>query len=330
MTNMPSKSKVKNPELSIVVTAHAEGIIAHKTMRCVSENQKLLDENHISSEIIVHIDAGTKETKDYFKRYQDTPGIRIFENNFRDLGKSRNFANKMAKGEYVAFIDADDLISSNWLLSAYQIIKNNKHAVLVHPEAVLDFGINVTCPRLWIQKSSKSSKIENAQNLIVTNRWVSTIAGPKQIFLDFPYPPTEHGFGNEDYEFNLATISAGISHLVAPKTILFYRQKPSGSLLSQSALEKYVQRFSPLFDVNFYRENYQPPLEPPKPTVKEKTTKEKAVEKYVSLRNHHPIINKVITPAATFAKKLPAKLLLLSLLPSLPRKKRRSKSLASF
>lgn len=304
---MPSKSKVETPELSIIITAHAEGIIAHKTMRCVFENQKLLDENHISSEIIIHIDAGTKETKDYFKRYQNTPNLKIFENSFRDLGESRNFANKMAKGNYVAFIDADDLVSPNWLLSAYRTIKHHESTVLVHPEAVLDFGINVTHPRLWLQKDSKTSKIENAKDLIVTNRWVSTIAGPKQIFLNFPYPPTEHGFGNEDYEFNLATISAGILHLVAPETILFYRQKLSGSLLSQSATEKYVQRFSPLFDIDFYRKKYKPPFEPPEPPMKEKTAKEKAVERYVSLRNHHPVINKMITPAATLAKKITGK-----------------------
>lgn len=304
---MLSKSKVESPELSIIVTAHAEGIIAHKTMCCVFENQKLLNENHIRSEIVVHIDNGTKETKEYFKRYQNMQNIRLFENDFLDLGKSRNFASRKANGKYIAFIDADDLISSNWLLSALQTIKKYKRPTLVHPEAVLDFGINITHPRLWIQKNSKASKIENAKDLIVTNRWISTIAGLKQIFINFPYPPTEHGFGNEDYEFNLATISAGIPHLTAPKTILFYRKKISNSLLLQSATEKYVQRFSPLFDIEFYQKKYQPAVEAPKTAPIEKTTKEKIIEKYAVLRSHHPIINKIITPAITLAKKITGK-----------------------
>ena len=299
---MSSKSKVETPELSIIVTAHAEGIIAHKTMRCVFENQKLLETNKIKSEVIIHLDSANKETKEYFSRYKNSTSVTIYENSFHDSGKSRNFCTKKANGTYLAFIDADDLVSSNWLLEAYDLAKKQKS--LVHPEAVLEFGIDVISPRLWLQKNSKPSKAENAKDLIVTNRWVSTIVGPRQIFLDFPYPSTEHGFGNEDYEFNLATISASIPHLVAPETILFYRQKLSGSLLSQAAARKYVQRLSPLFDIDFYKKNCQPAPNSTEPLVEEKTAKEKAIERYISLRNNHPLVNKVITPVATLAKKV--------------------------
>ena len=302
---MATKDKQKTPDLSIIVTAHAEGLIAHKTMRCLFENQKLLNEKHISSEIIIHIDTGTPDTIDYFSRYAKSADIKIFKNNFHDLGKSRNFATKKATGKVIAFIDADDLVSSNWLAEAYSIIKNHKAPILVHPEAVLDFGIDVTHPRLWLQKNSATTKAENAKALIVTNRWVSTIAGPRAVFLDHPYPPTEHGFGNEDYDFNLETIANGIAHFVAPNTVLFYRKKRAGSLLAQSAQEKYVQRPSSLFDIKFYQQNCRTaPQEPEIQSAPVTSKKAKIVEKYIHLRNNHPRINKLITPTASLAKKI--------------------------
>ena len=51
---------------SIVITAHNEGLLAHKTILSVLSAFEGLKEEGISTEIIIHIDNGDKETKDYF------------------------------------------------------------------------------------------------------------------------------------------------------------------------------------------------------------------------------------------------------------------------
>lgn len=59
-------AKNKHAELSIIVTAHNEGILAHKTMLSLFRATKKLEEEDIPYEFIVHIDNGTLETKKYF------------------------------------------------------------------------------------------------------------------------------------------------------------------------------------------------------------------------------------------------------------------------
>ena len=95
----------------MAVTAHNEGLVAHKTMRSILEATKRLEEKKISYEILIHIDNGDQITKDYFKRYAKMPNVVIYENNFGDPGPSRNFLAQKASGEYLTFLDGDDLMS---------------------------------------------------------------------------------------------------------------------------------------------------------------------------------------------------------------------------
>ena len=142
---------MKRYDLTVAITAHNEGLVAHKTMRSILEATKKLEEKNISYEILIHIDNGDQETLDYFDTYKNSNNVLIFKNNFGDLGSSRNFLVQKASGEYISFLDADDLVSDNWLLVAYQTIKESPSEIVVHPEAVLNFGLNVPSV-LTIQK----------------------------------------------------------------------------------------------------------------------------------------------------------------------------------
>ena len=61
------------PLLSIIVTAHHEGLIAHKTMRSIERAVSLLRDSDISYEIIISIDRGDEETIRYFSNYTALP-----------------------------------------------------------------------------------------------------------------------------------------------------------------------------------------------------------------------------------------------------------------
>ena len=76
---------MEKPNLSIILTAHSEGLLAHKTLRNIFSAVKLLEKKNVSYEIIVHIDNGTKETLNYFSRYEKDPRFKIFKNNFKGL-----------------------------------------------------------------------------------------------------------------------------------------------------------------------------------------------------------------------------------------------------
>lgn len=126
-------SKVK---LSIIITAHDEGLMAHHTMLSVLRALEDFPESH---EIIIHIDNGDKATREYFARYEGEKGVRIYENDFRDAGLARNFAIKQAMGKYVSIIDADDLVSGNYFRDTVRVLDQANGEIVVHPNYCLTF-----------------------------------------------------------------------------------------------------------------------------------------------------------------------------------------------
>ena len=237
---------------SIVITAHNEGLLAHKTILSVLSAFEGLKEEGISTEIIIHIDNGDKETKDYFSGYKNKEGFRVFENDFGDLGLSRNYAIKKAKGKYVGVLDADDLVSKDWFILALEKLKESEDDVVVHPNYSLAFGLD--CPYVLWEQNDSFGAIKDMRILCGVNRWVSTCITKKEVFEKCPYASTCDGYGNEDWWFNTETEYMGIRHVVASGTVLFYRQKgQSKSLLQASNSLNRVQRYTHLFEMNYYR-----------------------------------------------------------------------------
>ena len=216
--------------LSVVVTAHNEGLVIHKTMNSVFAALENVKKAGYTYEIIVHIDNGDEETKQYFDRYKNRKNFRVFENNFGDTGPSRNFALSKANGEYVAFLDGDDLISDNWYLNAIETLEKSDEEIVVHPEAILTFGIeqpNI----LTIQKDSLGIK-DDTLVLIGENKWCSVLVAKKDTLLKVPYRALGSGYGHEDYVFNVEALEKGILHKVASGTVLFYRRTNNSRLAS--------------------------------------------------------------------------------------------------
>lgn len=225
-------------DTSIIITAHSEGLIAHKTMLSVF---KAVEKLEATFEIIVSIDNGTPETLDYFKSLKSDYEIKILEVGFRDLSASRNNAVVQSKGEYITFLDADDLVSSNWLKVAMRVAKSNPPSI-IHPEYSITFGDD----NLMWQKKNSSDKILDTLYMVDNNLWDSPCLAPRNIFEKYPYYPNGSGFGYEDKKFNSDTLAADIKHLVAPQTILFVRRKISGSMLLGAVSNKITMAPTPL------------------------------------------------------------------------------------
>lgn len=217
-------------DLSIIVTAHNEGLIAHKTMLSLFEAAKKLDEHDISYEFIISIDNGSHETIEYFSQYNNEGKFTLLNVSLKDLSASRNNATQQARGRYITFLDADDLVSDNWLIAGYKTIAGGND-IIIHPEYSITFGDDNL---MWRKRNSLDSP-QDILCLIDNNLWDSPCMASREIFLTHPYHPNGNGFGYEDKHFNCQTLAAGIKHVVAPKTLLFVRRKISGSMLRQAS-----------------------------------------------------------------------------------------------
>lgn len=232
-------------DLSVVITAHDEGLIIHKTLRSVFDALDKVKEADYSYEVIIHVDNGDGATLDYLKRYEGNKEIKIFCNNFGDLGSSRNYAVKVSKGNMIAFLDGDDLISDNWFIKALEMVKMSKKNIIVHPEAILTFGVNQ--PNiLTIQVDSKNTKRETVV-LASANMWCSVAFAKKEVFKEHPYKKLGKGYCYEDWIFNIETIEEDIPHRIAKDTVLFYRRSEN-SMLSSNNREGAVIPAMKLFD----------------------------------------------------------------------------------
>ncbi len=294
-------------ELTIGITAHNEGLIAHKTMRSVFRALKNYKGTY---EIIVHIDSGTKETKAYFDRYEKNPKISVFHNSFKDIGESRNSIVQKAKGNYIIFLDADDLVSENYFDVMVSVIKNNKNNVVVHPECCLCFWEDYASYCLLWKGVPATSRPEAARLLFSRNRWPSACAGKRELFQKYPYQATADGYGHEDYGFNIELANAGVQHLIADHTILFYRQKASSAMRSNNA-RAVTQPYTELFDFNewkhYAKADFQPAPDVKKPQGQ--SLKQRLLSTYVRARNNH-FLNSAIEPLAKVARKLTGKKLI--------------------
>ena len=129
----------KDCVLSIIITAHREGLVAHKTMKSVERAVKKIEEASISYEVIVSIDRGDDQTIDYFNNYTGLT-IHRYQWDHGDLSSSRNSAIKKAHGQFVSFIDADDLMSENWLHDSVQLLLKKPYGKYVaHSAYTIEF-----------------------------------------------------------------------------------------------------------------------------------------------------------------------------------------------
>ena len=167
-------------------------------------------------------------------------GLRLEEVDFGDLGLARNHGVENAKGHYVAFLDADDLWGTDWLLKAAEAAEARTGATVWHPEVNVYFGAE---KRLFVHIDMEDEAF-CPPALMVENHWTALSFAERRLYLDNPYPATNlsEGFGFEDWAWNMQTISRGIVHKVVPGTGHVIRRKPDQSLARDTVLAQAVPR----------------------------------------------------------------------------------------
>ena len=307
---------MKRIDLSVGVTAHDEGYLAHKTIRCILECLSQVEKAGYTYEIVLNVDRGDDITKDYLKRYKEDERFNILYSNFGDLGLSRNNVARKAKGKYLAFIDADDLVSFNWYLKAIKHLEKAGKELILHPSKELIFGTDLrpVCCNIY----SSFDEAGDAMILAGCNRWTSTVFGFRRTFLEHPYMKTGGGYGYEDYFFNTEVIADGIRHETVPETVMFYRRKRV-SLLSRSDANRVIQPYTKLLDIDFLKTVPKPKgaelfddiglkeQKKNKPRYKQTDFSKKLPgilqQPYLAMRNNRKI-NTLIIPVAKTTKKL--------------------------
>lgn len=241
--------------MSVIITGHAEGILIHRTLRSVRRALTELSGTY-SHEIILHLDNPTPESKGYVKRHvkKTLSGVRVYENSFGDLGASRNFAIQQASGKYIATIDADDLMSKNWLRHALDYLEKCVHATIAHSQYTIEFE---GADSLVIKHGQIDYDTDTLLS-VYANRWNSVIVAPREVMLANPYTPNSPGYGYEDWNFNCRIIHQRIDNVLIPETAIFVRRKKTNSEWARQVSSMSVLRANPLLSFDNIRGIHDP------------------------------------------------------------------------
>lgn len=208
-------------DISAIITAHAEGPMAalsfHSLLDAVTEARRL----GLTVEVLVVLDNPTSATVSALSAAESRGAI-ISEVSFADQGAVRNYAVESSSGDYIAFLDGDDLWSENWLTDSYDLCSQDPSAI-AHPELNWFFERS---GNLFFQADQTDPDFK-PEFLRVSNYWDALCLAPVRAYKDHPFSTRaiSHGYAYEDWHWNMETIEGGYIHRVVPDTIHFKRRR---------------------------------------------------------------------------------------------------------
>ena len=195
---------------------------AEKTIE--STINSVLNQTFIDFELIVINDGSTDSTLEIVHKITD-PRLKIFSYANANQAASRNRGIAKATGEYIAFLDADDLWTPDKLESQINLLKNNSTAAVVYswtncinefnqflyPGTRANFSGNV------YQNLLLADFISNGSNALIRKQALEEVG-----VFDVELPVAE------DWDLWLR-LAYRYPFVVVPQPQVFYRQSPQSS-----------------------------------------------------------------------------------------------------
>lgn len=234
-------------DISIIITFHDEGILAHSTLNSAERCRKSAAINGITTEYIWVLDDCDEETRNIIFSHpamQSSPKISLTF--YGDVAEARNSGVNISEATAIAVLDGDDYFSTNWIEQGWRHLNIYGEKSIVHTEFVVDFGTTYG----YTRQIDQSSRYFNQNGLLVGNYWTSWTLSHRNTYLKCPYRPTKAlktGFGYEDWHWNCETIASGFEHRLAFGTVGFYRRKKKGRVNSETEVGALIEK-THLFD----------------------------------------------------------------------------------
>lgn len=133
------------PKISVIIPLYNKELFIKKTLKSA------LEQTFNDIEIIIVNDFSTDDSLSIVKAFTDKRIQVIEHSKNKGLSASRNTGIKLAKAEYVAFLDADDLWKPNFLKKIYFLIENypktslyaTKYEVLLDNDRTIEHQFNI-------------------------------------------------------------------------------------------------------------------------------------------------------------------------------------------
>ena len=227
---------MKHSKVSVVIPVYNMELYLAETLESV------LMSDYPNFEVIVMDDESTDKSLSIAEHYREKDTrIRIYSQPNQGASSARNNAIKTARGCYILPVDADNLISDNYISEAAKILDENPEVKLVSSEAEYigdksgrwkfeQFSINLLCRRNLVDNCSMYRKSD----------WESVGGYCNEIL------------GREDWDFWLSLFKSGGKFIRLPIVGLYYRVRPNSKKartrhLYKDIIDAFNTRHKPLF-----------------------------------------------------------------------------------
>jgi glycosyltransferase involved in cell wall biosynthesis len=230
-----------NPDVSVCINFHSEGVLALQTLRCLNNLREFSSNHGVNLEVLALLDSPTEETKRIVSGYGNNlfTSIELVEG--FGAANGRNFLISQATSEYLAILDGDDLWSPNWIVEALSLASRHQSEkeTIWHPEYVYyfyeeDFEFHSATETPHHLSNShfvrhRDSRESQPKTALLTNHFSAHSFGARNLYLNYPYRENdlEAGLGIEDWSMNIETLANSVSHAIVPRTLHAIRVKKS-------------------------------------------------------------------------------------------------------
>ncbi|NPA81621.1 MAG: glycosyltransferase [Epsilonproteobacteria bacterium] len=204
------KYNQKKDLLSVVIPYYNLGSLLNETI------QSILDSTYKNLEIIIVNDGSSdKESIEVLKKIEreNNPKIKIIHTENQGLATARNKGAKEANGEFLAFVDADDLIDKEFFKKAIEILKSYENVSFVY-SWVEYFG---SLQDVWPTYNAEFPYLL-AHNMINAN-----LVLKYEEFMNKGLNKKEMKYGLEDYEAWINILANGGVGVAIPEVLVRYR-----------------------------------------------------------------------------------------------------------
>lgn len=223
---------MRNIKLSVIMTAHNESLLIGPSLKSVELAIRNLHYEEKAVQKLIALDNPNKDTEAFVEANFDE-SWKIFKFNIGDISEVRNRMVTESSGEYLAFIDGDDLFSENWLSAALIEAEADKSNSIYHPELNWIFGNQ---NHVWIHTSSNDPCF-TPYYYYFGNHYDALCLAKRECYesIKFVSKSRQKNIGYEDWTWAMDTTLNGYQHKVVRDTIIFKRRRLSSVSVNESS-----------------------------------------------------------------------------------------------
>ena len=246
---------MNSPTISIIIPVFNVEKYVKETLISVKKQSSRPDE------VIIINDGSTDDSFRIVKDLSDSGSWKIFETKNQGLGLTRNYGKSLAKGDYIYFLDSDDILDHNFIFDMRNLIK-----IYNQPDVILFSGkpfsnnkitqnkinLRFSIDGQYFQKDRLlTNLVKKKETLPQASRYLSKKSLWSENNLLYPAGVAE----DEGIFFPLISLSRNT--VINQKSYYRYRVDRPGSIsldkVKPSHAEDYLNRI--LFTINFIQIN---------------------------------------------------------------------------